>query len=108
MAGSRERARTAMPITHYRIILTKEQQPATARLVALRSSAKPPPDDCFLDGSILSSATSRRRKQSSATRLLNDRICPKGAARLSWIQLLLLCLPELHARLALARFGSEM
>jgi hypothetical protein len=24
LAGSRERARTAMPITHYRIILTKE------------------------------------------------------------------------------------
>ena len=33
---------------------------------------------------------------------------PKGAARPSWIQLLLLCLPELHARLALARVGSEM
>jgi len=34
LAGSRERAKTAMPITHYRIILTKEQPAATARLVA--------------------------------------------------------------------------
>ena len=38
MAGSRERARTAMPITHYRIILTKEQPAATARLVVKRYS----------------------------------------------------------------------
>ena len=33
LAGSRERARTAMPITHYRFILTKEQPAATARFV---------------------------------------------------------------------------
>jgi hypothetical protein len=38
LAGSREPARTAMPITHYRIILTKEPPAATARLVALRQS----------------------------------------------------------------------
>ena len=36
LAGSRERARTAMPITHYRLILTKEPPAATARLVALQ------------------------------------------------------------------------
>jgi len=40
LAGSRERARTAAPITHYRIILTKEQPAATARLVAKDSSAR--------------------------------------------------------------------
>jgi pimeloyl-ACP methyl ester carboxylesterase len=41
LAGSRERARTAVPITHYRIILTKEQSAATARLVANQESQAP-------------------------------------------------------------------
>jgi hypothetical protein len=36
LAGSRERARTAIPITHYRIILTKEQPAVTGPHVALR------------------------------------------------------------------------
>jgi len=40
LAGSRERARTAVPITHYGIILTKEQPAAAARLVAKDSSAR--------------------------------------------------------------------
>ena len=41
MAGSRERARTAVPITHYRIILTKEQPAATARLGSWQRTRPP-------------------------------------------------------------------
>jgi hypothetical protein len=37
LAGSRERAKPAVPITHHRIILIKEQPAATARLVANQS-----------------------------------------------------------------------
>jgi hypothetical protein len=42
-------ARTAIPITHYRI-LAKEQPTATHRLVALRSSRRATYDDSFWGG----------------------------------------------------------